>query len=60
MTGIEDIVRFEDDKRSKNPLDSTVYTRFNIKSYLRLSLTFDYEYYPAQPIGDGDLNVFRV
>ena len=49
MTGIDNIVRFEDDKRSKNPLDSTVYTRFNINAYFRLCY-MEYKYCPVHPI----------
>ena len=49
MVGIENIVRFNDDKRSRNPLDSTTYTHFNIGAYFKLSITFDYEYNPVYP-----------
>ena len=44
MVGTDSIVRFNDDKKSKNPLDSTVYTRFNINTYFKLSRRFDYNY----------------
>lgn len=50
MVGIENIVRFNDDKRSRNPLDSTIYTKFNINTYFKLCFTFDYDYYPINPV----------
>ena len=50
MTGIENIVRFEDSKRCGNPLDNTLNEHYNVKWYLEISLSFDYMYYPTQPI----------
>ena len=49
MVGIDNIVRFNDDKRSSNPLDSTTYTHFNINVYIKLSRGFDYKYCPMNP-----------
>ena len=50
MTGTESIIRFEDDKRGRNPLDNTLTEHYNIKWYLKISLSFDYNYLPTQPI----------
>lgn len=50
MSGITTIVRYEDDKRSRNVLDATVYTRFNINAYFKLCMYFDYKMYPVHPI----------